>query len=97
MVHTYIARCSSDTPMPRLYLCMGPHCRSRGAADVYAALEQALWQNGLLGTVECIASGCQDRCQRGPNLLIQPGGRRWHGLTPRQISAIVDLLSQTGV
>ncbi|WP_298402450.1 (2Fe-2S) ferredoxin domain-containing protein [uncultured Chloroflexus sp.] len=83
--------------MPRLYLCMGPHCRSRGATDVYAALEQALWQAGLVGKVECITSGCQDRCQRGPNLLVQPGGRRWHRLTPHQISALVALLSDTGV
>ncbi|MCS6886838.1 (2Fe-2S) ferredoxin domain-containing protein [Chloroflexus sp.] len=83
--------------MPRLYLCMGPHCRSRGAADVYAALEQALWRSGLWGRVECIASGCHDRCQIGPNLLVQPGGRRWHGLTPPQIDALVAFLADTVV
>ncbi len=83
--------------MVRLYLCMGPNCRSRGAAELRMALEQALWRHKLLDRVECISSGCQDHCQIGPNLLLQPGGRRWHGVTLQQISALVAVLADTGV
>jgi len=76
---------------------MGPHCRSRGATDARATLEHALWQAGLLGRVECIASGCQDRCALGPNLLVQPGGRRWHGLTPQHLRELLAFLKDTDV
>lgn len=87
----------SSTRMPRIYLCMGPHCRRRGAAEVRAALEQMLQQTGLRERVECIDSGCQDRCKLGPNLLVQPGGYRWHSLTPHHLNSLMAFLSDTDV
>lgn len=73
----------------RLYLCHGPHCCARGAARSYTAIETALWEAGLLGKVELMASGCQDHCDHGPNLLVQPGGCRYVGVGPERAAAIV--------
>ncbi|MCS6880672.1 MAG: (2Fe-2S) ferredoxin domain-containing protein [Oscillochloridaceae bacterium] len=72
----------------RLYLCTGPHCAARGPGT-REALENALWEAGLHGVVELHLSGCQDRCDRGPNLLVQPGNRRYSYVTPEQAVVIV--------
>lgn len=73
----------------RLYLCHGPHCSARGAASTRAALDTALWDAGLLSSVELLASGCQDHCDHGPNLLVQPGACRYAGVTPERAAQIV--------
>lgn len=75
--------------MYRLYLCHGPNCSARGAARTRAAIETALWEAGLLGRDELLASGCQDHCDHGPNLLVQPGGCRYVGVTPERAAEIV--------
>lgn len=72
----------------RLYLCTGPRCAARGAG-AREALEYALWEAGLLGAVELHLSGCQDRCEQGPNLLVQPGNRRYSGVTLERAAVIV--------
>ncbi|MCX7789714.1 MAG: (2Fe-2S) ferredoxin domain-containing protein [Chloroflexaceae bacterium] len=81
-----------EAAMPyRLYLCTGPRCAAR-ATGTYEALENALWEAGLLGAVELRFSGCQDRCDHGPNLLVQPGDRRYASVTPQRAAAIVEEL-----
>ncbi len=72
----------------RLYLCTGPHCAAR-AAGTREALENALWEAGLLGVVELRLGGCQDHCDHGPNLLVLPGNRRYARVTPERAAAIV--------
>lgn len=73
----------------RLYLCHGPHCSARGAALTREALDVALWEAGLLGVDELHASGCQDHCDHGPNLLIHPGACRYVGVDAARAAAIV--------
>jgi len=73
----------------RIYLCHGPHCTARGTARARQALDTALWEAGLLDTVELQPSGCQDHCDHGPNLLIHPGACRYVGVTPERAAAIV--------
>lgn len=75
--------------MKRLYLCQGPSCSARGAIKIRHALTAALWEAGLLDAVELHASGCQDHCDYGPNLLIQPEACRYAGLTTERVVAIV--------
>jgi len=83
--------------MIRIYICLGPHCRRRGSADILSTLEQELRQAHLLERIECIAGGCQDRCALGPNLLIYPGGRRMHGVALQAIGSLVAQLIDGGV
>jgi (2Fe-2S) ferredoxin len=73
----------------RLYLCHGPSCSVRGAAATRQALDSALWEAGLLDAVELQASGCQDHCDHGPNLLVYPGGCRYVGVDAQRAAAIV--------
>lgn len=83
--------------MKRIYICLGPHCRGRGAADVHIALEDAIWRAGLSDQITCIAGSCQDRCTIGPNLLVYPGGCRFHGVTPTELPTLIAQLADTGV
>lgn len=76
--------------MKRLYLCQGPSCSARGASEIRYALTAALWEAGLLDAVELHASGCQDHCDHGPNLLIQPEACRYVGLIAERVAAIVE-------
>jgi (2Fe-2S) ferredoxin len=73
----------------RIYLCNGPHCTANGAAKVRSALDQALWDAGLLGAVELHASGCQDHCDHGPNMIVQPDTVRYYGLSAERVARIV--------
>jgi (2Fe-2S) ferredoxin len=73
----------------RLYLCRGPNCSARGAAATAQALDTALWEAGLLDSVDLQASGCQDHCDHGPNLLVYPGGCRYVGVDASRAAAIV--------
>jgi (2Fe-2S) ferredoxin len=80
----------------RLYLCNGPHCTARGCAKLRSTLDNALWDAGLLDTVELIASGCQDHCDYGPNMIVQPGNLRYYGLDAERIARIVREHLQNG-
>lgn len=75
--------------MYRLYMCRGPHCTLRGAEAAWRALDMALWDAGLLDKAEVLASGCQDHCEHGPNLLVHPGACRYVGVTLERAAAIV--------
>lgn len=76
-------------PSMRLYLCHGPHCTANGCAKIHAALEQALWDAGLSSAVDLQASGCQDHCDHGPNMIVQLGTTRYYGLTTERVARIV--------
>jgi (2Fe-2S) ferredoxin len=75
--------------MYRIYLCCGPNCAARGADATRRALDTALWDADLLDQVELLASGCQDHCAHGPNLLIHPGTCRYVDVTPERAAALV--------
>lgn len=73
----------------RLYLCNGPHCSARGCAALRTHLKTLLWNQRLDDKVELRESGCQDHCDYGPNLLVQPGGIRYAELTAERLERIV--------
>lgn len=73
----------------RLYLCNGPHCSVRGARALRSALDTALWDAGILAETQITISGCQDHCDHGPNLLVQPGGCRYVALDAERLRAVV--------
>ena len=71
----------------RVYLCHGPFCHGE---TLRATLESALRAHGLTDTTDIRASGCQSRCDDGPNLTIWPGPFRYCHLTPARILQIVE-------
>lgn len=74
------------TPDTRIYLCHGPFCHGEALRP---ALEHALRSHDLTASTEIRASGCQSRCDDGPNLTIWPGPFRYCQLTPARITQIV--------
>ncbi|HEU5088066.1 MAG TPA: (2Fe-2S) ferredoxin domain-containing protein [Roseiflexaceae bacterium] len=81
----------------RIYVCAGPNCTPAGRDAVWRAFELALWNHGLESDVDLRPSGCQSRCELGPNLTIWPGPVRYVGVTPALVERIVVEHLQNGV
>ena len=64
-----------------------PSCAARGSKEVMAALLQELKQKNLLITVE--ETPCLGFCEVGPNLRLMPNGEFFHGVSDKQLSAII--------
>jgi (2Fe-2S) ferredoxin len=72
----------------RLYICHGPQC---GRNDLGALRDTLSTELATLEakTCEVIISGCQGRCEYGPNMNIFPGLIKYYHLTPDLIRRIV--------
>lgn len=81
--------CVPPDPPWRVYLCGGATCAPHTLPTLQAALEDALWDADVLGGVTVQVSSCQGHCARAPNMLIYPGGVRYHNLTVATIQRIV--------
>lgn len=73
----------------RVYVCGNTHCAGRGRDALLARLDEELWRHKLSSEVLVAVSGCQNRCELGPNLTVWPGPFRYIGLTPAAVSRIV--------
>jgi (2Fe-2S) ferredoxin len=73
----------------RIYVCGNIHCQARGRDALLSRLDDELWRHKLSGDAQVIVSGCQNRCELGPNLTIWPGPFRYFGLTPDLVARIV--------
>jgi (2Fe-2S) ferredoxin len=47
-------------------------------------------QKSIIGTVTPIQTGCLNRCQQGPVMLVEPGHTMYVGLTKEKIDRIID-------
>ncbi len=72
----------------RVYVCHGPNCASR-VGPVWQALTLAVQQSGTAERCELIVSGCQGRCEDGPNINIYPNLTRYARVTPDDARRIV--------
>jgi len=64
--------------------CIKPHNR-----DIFGYLSEALMRNGVIGTVVPVQSGCQNRCNLGPVMMVEPGHTMYVGLTKEKIDKII--------
>ena len=82
----YIFKCQQSAPagMPK------PSCVTPDTQDLFQFLGQTLMQKGIIGTVTPIQTGCMNRCQAGPIMLVEPGHTMYAGLTKDKIAKIVD-------
>lgn len=53
-----------------LTICFGTSCFLRGAQKLYTALSEYIKKHGLNANVTFKATFCQERCQRGPVLIV---------------------------
>ena len=85
----YIFKCQQSAPpgMPK------PSCVSQNdpeSAQLFQHLAQSLMMKGVIGTVSPIQTGCLNRCQQGPVMLVEPGHTMYVGLTKEKIDRIID-------
>ena len=73
----------------RIYVCHNDSCKRAGAQAVWKALQRELQTHDANGQAEMIVSGCQARCDFGPNLTIHPGGTKYSGVAAEDTQAIV--------
>lgn len=78
-----------DEKKYRVYVCGNIHCRANGSEALLRLLEEQIWAAGLDADVDVRVSGCQNRCDFGPNLTVWPGPFRYAHLTPEAIARIV--------
>jgi (2Fe-2S) ferredoxin len=78
-----------------LFVCVNtrePHevcCSHRESEAIAAALKARVKELGLSRCVRVSKSGCQDLCARGPNVMVFPEYRWYHGVTGRDVERIV--------
>ncbi len=66
-----------------------PCCSGRGSAAVLAALRREVAAAGLDDAVQITTTGSLGLCDRGPNLVVYPGGTWYSGVTPADVPEIV--------
>ena len=84
-----VTRSGMDEKKYRIYICGGVHCTPRGCDAILRALEGELWEHELEGDVDVRVSGCQNRCDFGPNATVWPGPVRYAALTLDAVRRIV--------
>ena len=70
-----------------------PSCVSQNnpeSQQLFMYLAQSLMQKGIISTVQPIQTGCLNRCQQGPVMLVEPGHTMYVGLTKEKIDRIID-------
>ncbi len=85
----YIFKCQQSAPpgMPK------PSCVSQNNPEsqmIFQHLAQTLMQKGIIATVQPIQTGCLNRCQQGPVMLVEPGHTMYVELTKEKVERIID-------
>jgi len=85
----YIFKCEQSAPpgFPK------PSCVSQNdpeSAQLFQYLAQKLMEKGIIGTVQPVRTGCLNRCQQGPVMLVEPGHYMYIGLNKEKINRIID-------
>lgn len=83
----YIFKCQQSAPpqMPGKPSCVTPESQ-----DLFQFMSMTLMQKGLVGNVMPIQTGCLNRCNAGPLMLVEPGHTMYAGLTKEKIVKIID-------
>ena len=87
-----------SNPLPHkkiVYVCLnerenGACCAVKGSGNIHAALKVAIKEHGLNRLVRVSRSGCMDRCQHGPNVLVFPDGVWYSGVSEADVGAILN-------
>lgn len=65
-------------------------CAGRGSVDLHAYLKGRAKSMPQLGAIRINQSGCLDRCELGPVLVIYPQGVWYHYRTRADVDEILD-------
>ncbi len=74
---------------PCVSVCAGTGCLASGAREVIEAFRAEIEAQGLAAGVEIRGTGCPGFCERGPVVVLQPGGICYLEVTPEDVPEIV--------
>ncbi|MCG8348960.1 MAG: hypothetical protein MI924_14410 [Chloroflexales bacterium] len=74
---------------PCLGICAGKHCAKSGAKHVIRAVQAALAEAGLMGSITYKLTKCQDYCDDGPAMTVIPGAYPYVALCPDSARQVV--------
>ena len=83
---------NKKTDRPVISLCNGTACRPYGCLRLADAFKQELAKQGLENKVELRITGCHGLCEKGPIVIIDPGGIFYQQLT---VEDVPEILSET--
>lgn len=83
----YIFKCQQSAPpqMP-----MKPSCVTEETQDLFQYMAQLLMKKGIMPTVTPIQTGCMNRCNVGPVMLVEPGHTMYAQLNKEKIDRIIE-------
>ncbi len=64
-------------------------CAAKDSEPIAAALKARIKSMGLSRLVRVSQSGCQDLCAKGPNVMVFPDYRHYHGVTQQDVERII--------
>jgi len=71
-------------------ICSGTGCQALGSNGVLKAFKDEIKKRGLQDEVKVMDSGCHGFCERGPLVVIKPGGIFYQKVKPSDIESIVE-------
>ena len=83
----YIFKCEQSAPpqMPGK-----PSCVTEETQGLFQEMAMMLMKKGIMPTVTPIKTGCMNRCNAGPIMLVEPGHTMYEKLTIEKIERIID-------
>ena len=79
-----------QTKQKSIVVCNGTGCVALGSNDVVKGFKNEVEKKDLSETVKVVDSGCHGFCEKGPLVVIKPGGIFYHKVKPDDIETIVD-------
>ena len=70
-------------------------CAGNGGAELHARLKEMIKERGLRGRIRVSKSGCMDRCEEGPNIMVFPDGVWYSHVTGPDLDGIVEQLIES--
>jgi (2Fe-2S) ferredoxin len=87
-------------PRPKysMYMCQvkrppnfpKPSCVREGREDLLPYLQEKIMQKELFQSVSVVPTGCLNRCQFGPVMIVEPGSYMYVDLTKEKIDEIIE-------
>jgi NADH-quinone oxidoreductase subunit F len=79
-----------DPERPRISVCAGAGCLAHGAAELIEAFRAEIEKEGLAAEVDTKGTGCPGFCEQGPVVVIYPEEICYLGVTPKDVTEIVE-------
>ncbi|MFC1981838.1 NAD(P)H-dependent oxidoreductase subunit E [Chloroflexota bacterium] len=78
-----------DPNKPSIFICGGTGCLALGAENVIVAFEEEIKKQGLNTKVNLKVTGCPGFCERGPLVVIEPGGILYQRVKAKDVAEII--------